>query len=118
MKKIFLVSILFFIFSTSITSAQQKNTEEAQPKQQQDPATQQPQVDDGSIRLFLDKIEITGQLEKPQAVFIIPGNNPEIDDIQIDRSFFKKIFRSVEKKGRIINKPALEQKKRHDYIPW
>ncbi|MBD3383694.1 hypothetical protein GF407_02105 [candidate division KSB1 bacterium] len=118
MKKIYLFSILFFIFSTGITPAQQKNAEEAQPKQQEDPETQQPQVDNGSIRLFLDKIEITGQLEKPQAVFIIPGSNPEIDDIQIGRSFFKKIFRSVEKKGRIINKPALEQKKRHDYIPW
>ncbi len=49
------------------------------------------------VRIFLDKIEILGRIEKPQTVFIIPGRDPSVDDIHIDRSFFKEIFRSVEK---------------------
>ncbi len=49
------------------------------------------------VRIFLDKIEILGRIEKPQTVFIIPGRDPSVDDIHIDRSFFKEIFRSIEK---------------------
>lgn len=48
------------------------------------------------VKIFLDKIEILGRIEKPQTVFIVPGQNPVVDDIQIDRSFFKEIFRSIE----------------------
>lgn len=48
------------------------------------------------VKIFLDKIEILGRIEKPQTVFIIPGKNPTVDDIQIDRSFFKEIFRNIE----------------------
>ncbi|RMD87923.1 MAG: hypothetical protein D6813_12885 [Calditrichaeota bacterium] len=49
------------------------------------------------LKIFLDKIEILGRVEKPQTVFILPGNDPTVDDITIDRSFFKQIFRPVEK---------------------
>jgi len=49
------------------------------------------------MKIFLDKIEILGRIEKPQTVFILPGRDPTVDDIQIDRSFFKEIFRTVEK---------------------
>lgn len=49
------------------------------------------------MKIFLDKIEILGRIEKPQTVFILPGRDPTGDDIQIDRSFFKEIFRTVEK---------------------
>ena len=48
------------------------------------------------VKIFLDKIEILGRIERPQTVFIIPGKNPTVDDIQIDRSFFKEIFRKIE----------------------
>jgi len=78
-----------------------------------------PVIDDGTIRLFLDKIEVIGRLEKPQAVFIIPGTNPEIDDIRIERQFLNDIFRPVERKGRIVTKGSAEpSKSRKDYIPW
>ena len=50
-----------------------------------------------NVKIFLDKIEILGRIEKPQTVFIIPGKDAAINDIQIDRSFFREIFRSVEK---------------------
>jgi hypothetical protein len=76
-------------------------------------------VDDQSVKLFLDKIEVEGKLEKPQAIFIIPGSDPEIDDIQIQRSFFEEIFRPVEPVGRVglRQKPALTSK-RKDVLPW
>ncbi len=48
------------------------------------------------VKIFLDKIEILGRIERPQTVFIIPGKNPTVDDIQIDRSFFKEIFRKID----------------------
>ncbi len=111
-----LLGLLCYVLCCTLLPAQEKPEHHQPPNQQEQ--EQRPRVDDGSIKLFLEKIQVTGQLEKPQAVFIIPGNNPEIDDIQIDRSFFKKIFRPVEKKGRIINKPAAKSKERHDYIPW
>ena len=78
------------------------------------------QVDDEAIKLFLDKIEVVGRLEKPQAVFIIPGKNPEIDDIRIERSFFNDIFRPVEKKSRTVTKKEKSEptQNRQDYIPW
>jgi hypothetical protein len=86
-------------------------------QQEQEEATQ---VDDNAIKLFLDKIEVVGRLEKPQAVFIIPGKNPEIDDIRIERSFFNDIFRPVEKKSRTVTKKEKSEptQNRQDYIPW
>ncbi|MFQ5770725.1 MAG: hypothetical protein ACE5HX_09325 [bacterium] len=48
------------------------------------------------VKIFLDKIEILGRIEKPQTVFIIPGNDPIVEGIQVDRSFFKQIFRAIE----------------------
>lgn len=76
-------------------------------------------VDDGAVRMLLDKIEIEGRLEKPQAVFIIPGRNPEIDDINIERSFFNEIFRPVEKKNQTaIKQNQAGKQERKDVIPW
>lgn len=49
------------------------------------------------VKIFLDKIEILGRIERPQTVFILPGNDPTVDDIHLDRSFFKEIFRFIEK---------------------
>lgn len=51
------------------------------------------------VKMFLDKIEILGRVEKPQTVFIVPGSDTEIGDIQIDRSFFEEIFRPIEKEA-------------------
>ena len=57
----------------------------------------QQQPDTSAARIHLEDIEIEGRLEKPQTVFILPGKDPEVDTIQIDRSFFKEIFRKVDK---------------------
>jgi hypothetical protein len=58
----------------------------------------QSQLPQNNVKIFIDKIEVEGTLEKPQAVFILPGQTPEIDDILIERSFVKEIFRPVEKR--------------------
>jgi len=50
-----------------------------------------------SSRMFLDKVEVLGTVAKPQALFIIPGRDPQVDGIEIDRSFFREIFRPYEK---------------------
>jgi len=93
--------------------ADKNKNQEVQPQE-----TPAPVVDDGSAKVFLDKIEIQGRLEKPQAVFIVPGTNPEIDDINIERAFFNEIFRSMEKKGRAMDKAAAPGQERKDVIPW
>jgi len=49
------------------------------------------------VKLFLDKIDILGRIEKPQTAFIVQGKDPSVDEVQIDRSFFREIFRKVEK---------------------
>ena len=58
-----------------------------------------PVVDENaaSSRLFMDKIEVLGTIAKPQALFILPGNDPKVDGIEIDRSFFREVFRPIEK---------------------
>jgi len=50
-----------------------------------------------NVRIFLDKVEVLGSVAKPQALFILPGSDPRVDGIQIDRSFFREIFRPMEK---------------------
>jgi hypothetical protein len=74
-------------------SAQEKSNNTAVP----DSTATQLVLPQSSVKLFIDKIEVEGTLEKPQAVFVLPGKTPEIDDILIERSFLQEIFRPVEK---------------------
>ena len=73
-----------------------------------------PQVGDKQVRIFLDKIEVLGQIDRPQAVYVILGSDPRIDDIGLDRSFFKEIFRPVDRSSVL---KAVSRRSR-DYIPW
>jgi hypothetical protein len=117
MKKIF-PAMWTLMMLTGASACLHSQTKPAEPDTSQKATTPLPTVDDGSAKVFMDKIEIEGRLEKPQAVFIIPGTNPEIDDINIDRTFFNEIFRSMEKKGRAVTKPAPVGQERKDVIPW
>ncbi len=65
-------------------------------------------------RILLDKIEILGKIAKPQAIFIIPGSDPQVDGLKIDRSFFMDIFRPVEKDFF----PQRGRRKFRVTIPW
>ncbi len=73
-----------------------------------------PLVGDQEVRIFLDKIEVLGQIDRPQAVYVVLGSDPRVDDIGLDRSFFKEIFRPVDKAS--VEK-SLTRRSR-DYIPW
>ena len=108
-------TLLLLFACLALVHAQEQN--QLTTTQEPDSSVQN-QVQDGSIKLFLDKIQIQGKLEKPQAVFFIPGQSPEIDDIRLERSFFKDIFRPVERTGRIIPTPMADEKRRRDFIPW
>lgn len=85
--------LLLFCF-TSPSIAQQKSQESKASTEKEDLELEKKKE---NIKIFLEKIEILGRIEKPQTVFIIPGTDPTADDIQIDRSFFREIFRSIEK---------------------
>ncbi len=71
-------------------------------------------IDEKKERVFLDNIDVIGEIPKPQAIFIIPGGNPQVDGIQIDRSFFREIFRPVEKDFF----PQKGRRKLRAVIPW
>lgn len=101
-NKSFIIGILILVATIQV-KAQDKETE----------AIQSAPIDSTQEKLFLDKISVTGKLEKPQAVFVLPGQTPEIDDIQIKRSFIKELFRPVEKLDHVqattIKKPLKKQ---------
>lgn len=67
-------------------------------------------LEDKDTKIFLDKIEILGRIEKPQTVFILPGRDPTVDDIQINRSFFKEIFRRIEKDNLTVRAEQFHKK--------
>jgi len=73
-------------------------------------------VSDKDIKLFLNQIEIYGQIAKPQTVFIIPGTDPRVDGLRIDRHFFSHIFRPVEKST--LRRVRIKQGKDKDHILW
>lgn len=98
--------------------AQQKPVEEKLNKivsdVEQKATGRDPSVVEEAVKIFVNKIEVLGRIEKPQAVFIVPGTDPRVDDIGIDRSFFQEIFRPLERDGvrRTLNRHA------RDYLPW
>lgn len=114
-QKMITIFLLTLLFSGVTVMAQQNQTATQDTLKAQ--AT--PQVEQKDVRIFIDKIEVQGQLEKPQAVFILPGQTPDIDDIQIERSFMKEIFRPVEKRFTYETKYRPEySKRRKDVIEW
>lgn len=87
------------------------------PQQTQDPKqSEQPKISDDAVKLFLKEIEIYGQIAKPQAVFIIPGTDPRVDGLKIDRHFFTHIFRPVEKST--LRNIRIKQESDKDHILW
>lgn len=101
--------------------AQQKN-QSSKPKE----ATEQPSgtYDDlpepdiktsgKRAKMVLDQIDVVGRLSKPQAVFILPGSDPKVDGLKIDRSFLDDIFRPVEKDFF----PQKGKRRLRGTIPW
>jgi len=86
--------LLLFLLSASGWAQERKS---APMDSVQAEVEQQLEKKQKDVKIFLEKIEILGRIEKPQTVFILSGKDPAVDDIHIDRSFFKEIFRSIEK---------------------
>ncbi|MDZ7373930.1 MAG: hypothetical protein ONB23_08145 [candidate division KSB1 bacterium] len=89
---------------------------QASPQQETAQPQEPPALSREVIRVFLDRVEVVGRIDKPQAIFIIPGRNPEVDDIRIDRMFFREIFRKVEYPTGVVRKT--EEVVRKEYILW
>ncbi len=110
--------IAFIIFGTTSSGAQEKTAPAQTPTAATtaDSLPPAPVIDENAnnVRVFVDKIEVIGTIAKPQALFIIPGRDPKVDGIQIDRSFFRDIFRPVEM-GRF---PRLARPSSAGNIPW
>ncbi len=97
---LFAAAILFAICGLFADSAIAQQQGQQSPAQTAAPDTlPAPVIDEGgkNVRIFLDKVEVLGSVAKPQALFILPGSDPRVDGIQIDRSFFREIFRPMEK---------------------
>ena len=73
-------------------------------------------LDNKAMKTFLDKIEIYGRIAKPQTVFIIPGADPRVDGIRIERRFFRDIFRNVEKST--LRKQKIKEQRNKDHLLW
>jgi hypothetical protein len=113
-----LVAAIVFAVATS-AAAQQDSTQQKPPPSTAAAAADTlpaPVIDESgkNVRIFLDKVEVLGSIAKPQALFIIPGNDPKVDGIQIDRSFFREIFRPMEKD----RFPRVAVKYPPGQIPW
>jgi hypothetical protein len=91
--KIALFLLLFLL--SALGWAQERKSASADSVQAE--VQQQLEKKQKDVKIFLEKIEILGRIEKPQTVFILSGKDPAVDDIQIDRSFFKEIFRKIER---------------------
>lgn len=93
------IYIIALVFTSAPLLAQEKDQVKTAPAATQDSViTAEPSISDttSSARIFLDKIEVLGTVAKPQALFILPGSDPTIEGLSIDRSFFKEIFRPVQ----------------------
>lgn len=93
---IYLIALI--ITSAPLFAQVKDQTKTAKPAAQDSIITAEPTISDttSSARIFLDKIEVLGTVAKPQALFILPGSDPTIEGLSIDRSFFKEIFRPVQ----------------------
>ena len=111
--------ILVFALMAPMIIVGQEAEKKSEPKNQKTAEAEKPDIKNNDVKLFIDKIEIEGRLEKPQVMLFLPGQTPEIDDIQIERSFMKNIFRPVEKRITVETKFRAEySKNQKSVIEW
>ena len=102
------------VFLIIILTLGQTPRVEAQEQNQQKVARQDTTTRKRSIKLFLKQIEVQGWIDRPQMVYVVPGINPEVDDILLDRSFLDEILRPLDKDK--FEQQKLVRKK--IVIPW
>ncbi len=104
-----IIALMLFVSSLNLNRVQ------ATPQEETNPEKGKLDIKNEDEAKFLQGFEIFGRVEKPQTVFIIPGQDPSVDDIIIKREFFKEIFRPVEKQT-ITSKESKSNKP--VYIPY
>ncbi len=87
-----------------------------QPQNEQNKNQGERAISKEDEKLWMKQIEIYGQIAKPQTVFIIPGTDPRVDGLRIDRHFFSHIFRPVEKST--LKRIQAKQGKDKEHILW
>lgn len=107
-KSVFMVLALSLFVGYSHGFAQEKSKKQNTTKQKTAPQKEQ-------LKLMLDQIEIRGWIEKPQTILVVPGVNPEVDDIGLDRSFVNEIMRPLDKEK--FEKQKIRRRK-EKVIPW
>ena len=114
MKLIIPLAVLFLLISAGQSptfSQERKSKSSSRSFQQQESEKLSPE----SVKILLDKIDVRGWIEKPQMVYVVPGVNPEIDDIVLDRSFLDEIMKPISKED--FEKQKFAKTKRMA-IPW
>jgi len=108
-----IATALFLALLSSGLGGSPAFSQEKTPPPDQKVAEELKGADEKALQIFLDKIEIRGWIEKPQTVYIVPGIDPKVDDIVIDRTFVDIITRPLDKE-------AFERKRRmlKATIPW
>ncbi|MCU0643485.1 MAG: hypothetical protein MUC94_04430 [bacterium] len=113
---IFIVMLLITI-STIASEKPLLAPEKPEMQQKQDDTkSDAPKITDDAMKLFLKEMVFYGQIAKPQAVFIIPGTDPRVDGLKIDRHFFSHIFRPVERST--LRNVRDKQGNDKDHILW
>lgn len=114
------VVMLIFIGSTAVLSfsSEKPLLSPLQPGMQQQDGKESdaPKITDDAVKMFLKEMVFYGQIAKPQAVFIIPGTDPRVDGLKIDRHFFSHIFRPVERST--LRNIRDKQENDKDHILW
>jgi len=119
---LFTILLVSFLSLGSISNSIAKENPKFNPLQaeslqdDQNKKSDDTKVSDKDMKLFLNQIEIYGQIAKPQTVFIIPGTDPRVDGLRIDRHFFTHIFRPVEKGT--LRRIQIRQGKDKEHILW
>lgn len=116
---IFVLIFMFGVGNLNLLAGEQPlaNSERlAQLQDEKNKKSDEKTISDENIKMFLKQIEIYGQIAKPQTVFIIPGTDPRVDGLRIDRHFFSHIFRPVEKST--LRNVRIKQGKDKDHILW
>ncbi len=104
------------LLATEPTKPIQQEQQASKIQDEQNKKTGEKAISDADEKLWLKQLEIYGQIAKPQTVFIIPGTDPRVDGLKIDRHFFSHIFRPVEKST--LQRVQVKQGKDQDHILW
>jgi hypothetical protein len=113
------IFIVMLLITISTIASEKPLLSPLKPEMQQkqdDTKSDAPKITDDAMKLFLKEMVFYGQIAKPQAVFIIPGTDPRVDGLKIDRHFFSHIFRPVERST--LRNVRDKQENAKDHILW